>query len=389
MRDSFPYETEMTPEVVNMHPGRLARMLALFEKQQQRGDFPGGQLAVRRNGKVVINRACGLARGYKEQEAGEPVRMEINSYFPAHSCGKPGAAIAIALLEERNKLDLDIPLIDILPELGKYNGPEITLNNVLTHTAGLVFPGLYDFIDQFDEERIWQYIINTRPRYKPGTYAYMPTEFGWILSQVVKRVDGRSIVQFIHDEIAAPLQLPSLRYGLDGRDIDSLAYQYWLGKQKVMVTGSNVAPIFEAMVNSKAYYESHNPAICLVTDAASLAGFYEFLVRRGVSHSGVRLLKEETVLKYTQKSLYKWNRSMNAYISMGRGFMTGMKWVPTLYGWYGTQSCFGHGGAFSSAAFGDMQTGLSVAILTNGNRSIFDVSKRLIPLLHGLRKACF
>ena len=118
----------------------------------------------------------------------------------------------------------------------------------------------------------------------------MPTEFGWILAQIVKRIDGRSIVQFIHDEVAETLQMPSLRYGLDGRDMGTFAYQYWFGKQKVMLAGSYVAPKFEAMVNSKAYYESHDPAICLVTDAASLAGLYEFLVNRAVSYSGLRLL---------------------------------------------------------------------------------------------------
>ena len=37
----------------------------------------------------------------------------------------------------------------------------------------------------------------------------------------------------------------------------------------------------------------------------------------------------------------------------------------------------------------DYRTGMSIAILTNGNRSITDFSKRFIPLTHGIRRACF
>jgi len=385
----FPYEKEVAPEEVNMDPSKVAEMAGLFEKQQRRGDFPGGQLAVRRKGKLVLNRACGIARGFRSDEGVEPIDVETNSYFPANSCGKPIAAIAIAVLEERNRLDINAPISDILPEFAKHPSRKITLLDVLTHRAGLVLPGLQSMYDQWDdEEKIWQYILTTNPLHKPGTFAYMPSEFGWILSQVVKRIDGRSIIQFIHDEIATPLQLTSLRFGLDRRDKEEFVYNYWQGKDKMIIAGNNVAPTFEAMLNSNASYNSPNPAFNIVTDAASLAAFYEFLVNKGLSHTGVRLLKEESFLKYTQKKVLGWNISIRSFISMGCGFMLGMRFMPSLFGWYGTQSCFGHGGAFSSCAFGDFDTGISVAILTNGNRDHWDAAKRLIPLSHGLRKAC-
>ncbi|MDH5232613.1 MAG: beta-lactamase family protein [Gammaproteobacteria bacterium] len=55
---------------------------------------------------------------------------------------------------------------------------------------------------------------------------------------------------------------------------------------------------------------------------------------------------------------------------------------------FGTQNCFGHMGAMSSSAFADRDSGLSVAILTNENRSPMDAAKRMISISQALKKAC-
>jgi hypothetical protein len=60
--------------------------------------------------------------------------------------------------------------------------------------------------------------------------------------------------------------------------------------------------------------------------------------------------------------------------------------TPSSFGWWNTGSCFGHAGAFSCLAFGDFKTGLSVAIVTNGNRGINDFFRRFIPLAHSIRQ---
>jgi len=62
--------------------------------------------------------------------------------------------------------------------------------------------------------------------------------------------------------------------------------------------------------------------------------------------------------------------------------------TPSFYGWWGSASCFGHPGMFSSVAFADYDTKLSMAIVTNGNRGIGDFFRRMVPLTHALRKSC-
>jgi CubicO group peptidase (beta-lactamase class C family) len=141
------------------------------------------------------------------------------------------------------------------------------------------------------------------------------------------------------------------------------------------------------MQNSQAFLEARNPATSLVCDASSLTAFYEFLVNGGRTPAGQQLISEKTLKKYTTVQVSAWDRSLQAPLSLGRGFVVGSLF-PSTFGWWNTGQCFGHAGGFSSLAFGDYRTGISVAIITNGNRNMNDFLKRFVPLAHGLRNAC-
>ncbi len=116
------------------------------------------------------------------------------------------------------------------------------------------------------------------------------------------RIDGRSLPDFFVEGIATPLQLPALRFGLAGRDISSLAFSYWLGKEKVIVAGMNVADDFEGQ-NSEQFLNARNPATSLVSDAASLTAFYNFLVAGGMTFAVQQLISERMIRQC--QSLYK------------------------------------------------------------------------------------
>lgn len=385
---SFPYEKPVEPSFVNMDQDKLSNVVKRFQQQQSSGAFPGGQMVVRRNGMVVVNEAVGLARGLRSTEAIETVNVQPQTPFPVYSSGKPLAAIAIAMLEERGLMDVEAPIAKIFPEFARHGKDDITTLDVLTHKAGILVPSLYaDYKRVANRESVLTRLVDAKPMYKRGTFAYMPTEFGAILCELVQRVVGKTLAEFVADEISVPLNLPALRYGLAGRDRNSLAYTYWLGKDKVMVGGNNVAENFEEINNSAELFESTNPAFSMVTDAASLAAFYEFLLNKGITNGGKQLVSEKKIRQYTTRAASGWNKSLGTFIAIGRGFTVGTV-TPSAFGWWNTGKCFGHGGAFSSLGFGDSRTGLSVAIATNGNRNINDFVKRFIPLTDRLRKAC-
>lgn len=385
---SSPYIDIVEPSSVNVDARQLASVARRFHQQAANGAFPGGQLVVRRNGKLLLNEFAGLARGHRSDEAATSISVAAQTPFPCHSCGKPLAAIVIAMLQDRGQLDINAPISEVFPEFGGNGKQEITTLDVLTHRSGILMPHLANQLELWNNRAAMEKELSAiTPTYPRGTLAYGPGEFGWILDEVVRRVDGRSLPDYFAEEVAAPLGLPALRFGLAGRELDSIALQYWLGPEKVMVAGFNAAHKFEEMTNSKLFFDSLNPAFTLITDAASLAAFYDFILNGGMTPSGERLISEQVLRQYTTRQVFGLDKSLRTFLSIGRGFLLGTP-TPSFYGWWNTQQCFGHAGVFSCLAFGDYKTNLSVAIFTNGNRGVGDFLKRFIPLAHGLRKAC-
>ncbi len=384
---SYPHDKPVEPESVQVDSGKLAEVVKRFRRQQQKGSFPGGQLALRRYGKVVLDEAIGHGRGFRPREAYPPLAVQPGMPFPVLSAGKPLAALAIALLEERGLLDVEAPISHIFPAFGRHGKEHITTLDVLTHRSGLLMP---DFVGKphlwGSREAIQTALIETVPTYPRGTLAYHPYEYGWILAEIVQRIDGREFTDFFAEEIASPLKLPALHFGLGGRDINTVAYSYWLGKDKVIVAGVNVAERFEDQ-NSEQHFSAGNPATAMVCDAASLAAFYDWMLHGQKSPAGRLDIKESTLREYTSRQVMAWDRTIRTFLALGRGFMVGSR-LPSTFGWWNTGGCFGHGGGYSSLAFGDYRTGIAAAIVTNGNRGLFDFMKRFLPLVGGLRKAC-
>ncbi len=387
MTANFPYEPAVDANVVRMDAGAVQKVARRFLSQHQQGAFPRGQLVVRRYGKVVLKLACGVARGWQGRGGNTAVDVQDDTPFPVYSTGKPMAAIVVALLESRGVLDVAASVSSVLPEFRGHGRDEITVLDVLTHRAGII---LSDMIDNHqlwvDREAVWQRLLATPPRYPRGTFAYMPTEYGLILDQLVIRLTGQTIARQFQHELALPLGLRNMHYGLGLRGLNELAWSYWLGKDRYRVAGMDVADRFEEKNNDPAVFAAGNPAFSMVADAASLAAFYEFLVNGG-RVEGRQLIPEQLVQRCTTRQVAGWNKSIKTYLSLGRGFMLGAP-TPSFFGWWGTSGCFGHPGMFSSLAYGDHDTGLAVAIVTNGNKGIGDMFSRSIRITHGLRAAC-
>ena len=388
MTDSFPYESAVDAAEVGMNPDRIQNVANMFLGQQHRGEFPGGQLVVRRNGKVVLKLACGVARGWQGRGGDAIVNVQHDTPFPVYSTGKPMAAVVIAMLESQGLLNVSQTVAGVLPEFAGMGRDEITILDVLTHRAGII---LSDLIGNHkiwsDRDAVWQHLLRTPPRYPRGTFAYMPAEYGVILDQLVTRLTGLSMAELFQTRLVTPLGLPNIHYGIGPHRIDDLAWSYWQGKKRYVVAEMDVAERFEEKNNDPAVFAGGNPAFAMVADAASLAAFYEMLTHKGRMRNAAQLIDDEFVQRYTTKQTSGWNKSLGTYLSLGRGFMLGT-FPPSFYGWWDTGACFGHAGMFSSLAYGDHKTGLSVAIVTNGNKSIGNFFARFIGITDGLKTAC-
>jgi CubicO group peptidase (beta-lactamase class C family) len=132
---------------------------------------------------------------------------EADTLTCVYSCTKGIAALAAHVLVDRGLLDLDGLVSDYWPEYGCAGKESTTVRMLLDHSAGVpavhadVRPG-----DMYDADVMASYLAAQRPWWEPGTRnGYHLVTFGWTVGEVVRRVSGLTLGQFIAKEIAEPL----------------------------------------------------------------------------------------------------------------------------------------------------------------------------------------
>jgi CubicO group peptidase (beta-lactamase class C family) len=91
---------------------------------------PGAALVIIREGEIVLSKGFGVAN----VETGEPVTAD--HLFRLGSTTKLFTALALVMLAERRKVDLQQPIGSIVPGLPSF-GSSLTPHQLLSHTAGL------------------------------------------------------------------------------------------------------------------------------------------------------------------------------------------------------------------------------------------------------------
>jgi CubicO group peptidase (beta-lactamase class C family) len=365
----------------------MDRVRRLFEQQQARGAFPGGQLVVRRGGEVLLDVAVGVARGFRPAENEPPRAVTAATRFSVFSASKPVVALAVAILEDRGAIEVAAPVATYWPAFAANGKAALTVLDVLTHRAGVFTPELVKNARAWgDVEQVRAALIAATPRWPRGTLAYQPYEYGWILAEVIRAASGRPFEEFIRAEISVPAGIPGLGFGASRDELGALARTYWLGTRPVFVAGNELSQTFERDNNLPEAVTAVVPGAGLVCSAAELALFYELLLRGGVCRSGQRLVSVECLRRYTTAGRVAFDRSNRLPLRVGRGFLLGNR-TPSIYGWWNTQRVYGHAGAFCTLAFADPDRDLAVAIVTNGNRGPNDSLFRFAPLGSALRRA--
>ncbi|NLF04379.1 MAG: beta-lactamase family protein [Actinomycetales bacterium] len=367
-------------------PRRIDRLVGAFRDACARGHMPGGQLAVRRAGRSLVDEAVGVRCGFRESEARPRDPVTPESEFLVFSASKPVVGVAIAMLESRGVLDPSAPVAQYWPEFGAEGKAEITVLDVLTHRAGVFAPELRSTPSRWpDWDGVCATLAAAAPEYPRGTFAYMPYEFGWILGEVIRRVTGKSFGAFVHDEIAEPLGWEHFTFGVSSERARALARTYWLGAGRAMVAGDDLSRTFEQMHLCDEVATSIVPGAGLVTNARTLARFYEWVLRGCAMPGGEPAVRPDVLGAYTTRAHFGFDRSNRVPMAVGRGFIVGTPW-PSAYGMWGTSACFGHQGAFCTLGFADRDRDLAVAIVTNGNHGMTQTARfftRLVGLARG------
>lgn len=161
----------------------------------------GASVSAYVDGEQVID----LWGGWADADRTEP--WQKDTLACTFSATKGMTATCAHLLVERGLLDVDEPIATYWPEFAQSGKGDITMRMVLSHQSGLPYPtepaprG-----KRYDWPTVSAALERQAPVWAPGTRCeYHGGTFGYLVGNVVERLDGRPLAQFFDEEVAAPL----------------------------------------------------------------------------------------------------------------------------------------------------------------------------------------
>jgi len=393
--ESIGFETP--PADVGLSAKDVAGVWESVRALYRTGVYPALQLCIRREGRVVLHRALGHAAGNAPDDPADArkVLATVATPFCIFSASKAVTAIVIHKLDEQRLLHLEDRVAEYIPEFGRHGKHRVTIRHLLCHRAGI--PNLpkdsldLDLLE--DPDRILEILCDATPRTRPGRLvAYHAVTGGFVLAEIVRRVTGQDIRSVLRKQIAEPLGLRWLNYGVARKDVSKVA--------KNAVTGPPVPPPVAQMLTSALGTDPRHavelsndprfltgviPSANVVTTAEELSAFYECLLEDGVL-DGIRVLDPRTVHHATgEQSIWELDLTLGLPLRYGLGFMLGGRHA-SLLGW-DNPNAFGHLGFTNVFSWADPDRRLSVAMLTSG-KPIFSLHVvRLVQLMNAMHDA--
>ena len=339
---------------------------ALFDGTQQRG----AALCVQIGGETVVDLWAGVADNQGEQV------WHSDTLVNLFSCTKTFTGVAALQLVEEGKLQLDEPVGRVWPEFAVNGKEAITLRQLLCHRAGvpairrpLAAEALYDW------DIMTAALAAEEPWWTPGTdQGYAAMTYGWLVGELLRRVDGCGPGESIVRRTAVPLGL-DFHVGLDDSEAHRVAYltrtkndfgdaaaqrlfkALMSEPESISVRAFNNPPSIMSSGNKPEWRRMAQPAANGHGNARSLAGFYTGLLQG-------KLLDESLLREMTSEHSAGEDRTLLAATRFGLGCWLDQPNVANATFGMGPRA-FGHPGAGGSVGFADPERELAFGFVTN------------------------
>lgn len=285
-----------------------AKLEAHFDAYMQEQQY-SGTILVAQLGEVLFHKAYGMA-SYEHDVPNRP-----DTRFPIASITKTVTALAVLLLADRRRIDVDRPIGDYI-EIGPQWNRNITIHHLLTHTSGISdFEKLPDYAygkerTLYKDAHILELIRGVPSSFEPGEgWSYCNTGYN-LLGLLIEQAAEMRYEQFVRRSILEPLGMSGTGFGSSERVMRGLASGYSRDGKGMIVKAR-----YHEMENFKA--SGH-----MVSTAADLLKLDQAL------YSGRSLLSEPL-----QNRMF----TPHAFIEQGRHYGYGL----SLYG----DGSRGHGGS--------------------------------------------
>lgn len=370
------------PEVVGLSSPRLATIRTVMQQHIADKKMAGAMGLIARRGKIAYQETYGMA----DIEQGKP--MQFDTIHRIYSMTKPITSVAVMMLYEEGKFQLNDPVAKYLPEFAKMQvaveekDPQtgqpvmktvpakrpVTVRDLLRHTAGLTYgvfgdtlvdreyrkagilsnPNLADFVTKLAAIPL---------QYEPGTRWHYSVSVD-VLGRLVEVLSGKTFDQFLRERIFTPLEMNDTGFVVPANKVNRLARLYTPTKEGSI----KPSPICNSREECLAKFPDAVPSFTqqmgmlsggggLTSTAYDYLRFCQMLLNQG-QYEGKRLLSRKTVQLMSSDNLGT-IPGMGPGMGFGLGFAVSK--APGEAGMMGSPGEFNWGGAAGTKFWIDPQ----------------------------------
>lgn len=178
----------------------------------------GASICINLNGKNVVD----IWAGYTDETRTKT--WEQDTIVNVWSTTKTITALAAFVLVERGQLDLEENVAKYWPEFAANGKENVKVKHILSHTSGLSgWEQKMKWQDICDFDKAATLLAQQKPWWEPGSKSgYHAMTMGHLVGEVVRRVTGKSLKQFVAEDIAGPLQA-DFQFGAKEKDWPRIA----------------------------------------------------------------------------------------------------------------------------------------------------------------------
>jgi len=263
------------------------------------GEELGASIVLDLDGDILID----VWGGFRDQDRTVPWTQD--TITNVWSTTKTITSLAALMLVDRGELDVDAPVARYWPEFAANGKEQVLVRHVMSYASGvsaLDQPAVVE--DLYDWEKSTSRFAAQAPWWEPGTASgYHALNYGHLVGEIVRRISGKTLKQFVADEIAGPLGAdfqigaaegdwgriadvvppPPLPFDVEALGPDSITVKTLMGPLVMAETA-----------NTPAWRLADIGAANGHGNARSVARVMS-VVSRGGEVDGVRLLRPETV----------------------------------------------------------------------------------------------
>jgi CubicO group peptidase (beta-lactamase class C family) len=338
----------LPPEEAGIDPRRMALFLDRVRLEVDQGFLPSAQVAVARRGRLVAFETYGDS---------DPGRRYI-----LQSAGRTVVAGVVWKLISDGLLDVAERVADIIPEFAT-NGKElVTVEHVLTHTAGFPFAPL-GYPKMLERDRRLEAFARWRLDWEPGSrLQFHLTGAAWVIAEIVERKTGLSFPEYLRSAIVQPLGLDLMLPVPADRFDEVLAVPVATDRTS---DDQEVDPWGPWYLVDRDVLAAGEPSHSIAGTAADVALLYQAFFHSGLWRPDV--IADATRVHVSERpwgdKLYGGSEEVaNLGLFCMVSGEVGGSWTPRT----GSPATFGNGGAPCQLGFMDPAAGTSFAFLTNG-----------------------